>query len=92
MRTKRVYIQFKTTVFKFIKADVLGYFVSICVFKRTTALFLLFKIVPTSNDQSAVHIAQLLHEANLTDLIQLDPINQIKYFLDERIQLIDEVS
>jgi hypothetical protein len=76
----------------FIKADFLGCFVSICVFKRTTALFLLFKIVPTGNDQSAILIAELLHEANLTDLIQLDTINQIKYFLDERIQLIEEVS
>ncbi|CAF1064650.1 unnamed protein product [Adineta steineri] len=47
---------------------------------------------PISNDERASHIAQLLQEANLPDLIQLDTINQIQYFLYERDQLMTEAE
>ncbi|CAF2635951.1 unnamed protein product [Rotaria sp. Silwood2] len=48
--------------------------------------------LPINNDKSAGYVAHLLHEADLTSLVQLDTINQIKYFLDERANLISQME
>ncbi|CAF2069885.1 unnamed protein product [Rotaria magnacalcarata] len=48
--------------------------------------------LPINNDKSAGYVAHLLHEADLTSLVQLDTINQIKYFLDERAHLISQIE
>ncbi|CAF0987761.1 unnamed protein product [Rotaria sordida] len=55
--------------------------------------------VPISDDNyhqphrsPAVHIAHLLHEANLSNLIQLDWVNQIRSFLNERSHLLNQID
>ncbi|CAF3649586.1 unnamed protein product [Rotaria sp. Silwood1] len=40
----------------------------------------------------AVHIAHLLHESNLSNLIQLDWVNQIRFFLNERSHLLNQID
>jgi hypothetical protein len=50
-----------------------------------------YLLVNANDDKPAIYIARLLHEADLTALIQLDSVNQIKYFLDERVHLINQV-
>ncbi|CAF3367493.1 unnamed protein product [Rotaria sp. Silwood1] len=47
--------------------------------------------LPINNDKSASYVAHLLHEADLTSLVQLDTVHQIRYFLDERADLINQV-
>ena len=51
-------------------------------------------LVPTHGDNqpSAVHVARLLHEADLQDLIPLDWLEQIKFFLSERSHLLHQVE
>ncbi|CAF4196048.1 unnamed protein product [Rotaria sp. Silwood2] len=55
--------------------------------------------VPISDDNyhqphrsPAVHIAHLLHESNLSNLIQLDWVNQIRFFLNERSHLLNQID
>lgn len=50
------------------------------------------RLVPVAGDERAAYIAGLLREADLSYLIQLDPVHQLEYFLSERLQLMDEVS
>jgi hypothetical protein len=52
-------------------------------------------LVPVADDQRhrspAVHIAHLLHESDLSELIQLDRVSQINFFLTERSHLLHQV-
>ncbi|CAF3344287.1 unnamed protein product [Rotaria sp. Silwood1] len=48
--------------------------------------------LPINNDKSASYVAHLLHEADLTSLVQLDTVHQIRYFLDERADLINQME
>jgi hypothetical protein len=40
---------------------------------------------------SAVYLAQLLHQSDLSELIELDWVKQIEFFLTERAHLINQV-
>ncbi|CAF1491573.1 unnamed protein product [Rotaria sordida] len=48
--------------------------------------------LPINNDKSASYVAHLLHEADLTSLVQLDTVTQIKFFLDDRANLINQME
>ncbi len=59
----------------------------------------MFYLVPTHDDNqpqshrtSAAHVARLLHESDLSDLIPLDWLEQIKFFLTERSHLLHQVE
>ncbi|CAF3487526.1 unnamed protein product [Rotaria socialis] len=55
--------------------------------------------VPISNEShdqphhsSAIHIAHLLHEANLSELIPVDLVSQFKFFLNDRSHLHNQIE
>ena len=48
-------------------------------------------LAPIGSDQSTAYISHLLHDADLPALVQMETIDQIKYFLDERAHLINQV-
>ncbi|CAF4644337.1 unnamed protein product [Rotaria socialis] len=56
-------------------------------------------VVPISNEShdqphhsSAIHIAHLLHEANLSELIPVDLVSQFKFFLNDRSHLHNQIE
>lgn len=57
---------------------------------------MLCHLAPTTDQRfqrsSPIEIAHLLHESDLSDLVQLDWLGQIKYFLTERSHLLHQVS
>jgi hypothetical protein len=63
---------------------------------RNLILYILFpaifhSLVPPTNNKPAAYIAQLLHQVDLPELAQMDTINQIQYFLEERAHLMNQV-
>ncbi len=48
-------------------------------------------LVPVSNERSTAYISHILQEADLPDLVPLDSVDQIKYFLEERAHMINQV-
>jgi hypothetical protein len=54
-------------------------------------LHLFYYLVPPITDNPDTFIAQLLDEADLSELVQLDIVNQIQYFLEERAHLMNQV-
>jgi hypothetical protein len=54
-------------------------------------LHLFYYLVPPTTDNPDAFIAQLLDEADLSELVQLDIVNQIQYFLEERAHLMNQV-
>lgn len=48
-------------------------------------------LASVGNDKSASYISHLLQEADLSALIPMDAFTQIKFFLDERSHLINQV-
>ena len=48
-------------------------------------------LAPVGTDKSSSHVSHLLEEADLPALIPLDSVKQIKFFLDERTHMINQV-
>jgi hypothetical protein len=48
-------------------------------------------LVPVGNDKATVYISHLLQEADLSALVQLDTVHQIKFLIDERIHMLNQV-
>ena len=69
------------------------------IFNRSGKIDLIFNeflfagivLVPIGHDKSTAYISHLLQEADLSALAQLDTIHQIKFFIEERVHMINQV-